>query len=390
MCKFVGLPAGVRGILSHMYSMRSVALSALLGGFIFTPLFAFAQTSTTTAEQPVSQLQQQIDQLIRDRMNSMPTTEEIRASSIRNYLEVKTIPETPGPSEMVRVSIESYLTDLNKATISWSLNGKVVDRGVGRKSFSFQNGPSGKTTRLTISITTNAGEYITKEFSWNPVGLTILWEADTYTPPFYKGKALLTAQANVKAVAIPDNTDGQNALSAGNFVYVWEKDGVVVSESSGYGKNFFSFTAPKPYGDAKVKVKASSVNNSINSETRVNLSLSQPVILFYEKSPLLGVLYNQPFGSETTLSKKEFTVVAEPYFFSREASETPAFKYDWAVNNKATQSYGRSITLRNDTGVKGESAISLSMRGLKQTFQNASKELRVQFTGGETSDRPIF
>ena len=184
MCKFVGLPAGVRGILSHMYSMRSVALSALLGGFIFTPLFAFAQTSTTTAEQPVSQLQQQIDQLIRDRMNSMPTTEEIRASSIRNYLEVKTIPETPGPSEMVRVSIESYLTDLNKATISWSLNGKVVDRGVGRKSFSFQNGPSGKTTRLTIPITTNAGEYITKEFSGNPVGLTILWEADTYTPPF--------------------------------------------------------------------------------------------------------------------------------------------------------------------------------------------------------------
>lgn len=378
------------GILTNMYSMRSVALSALLGGFIFAPLFTFAQTSTTTAEQPVSQLQQQIDQLIRDRMNSMPTAGEIRASSISNYLEVKTVPENPGPSEMVSVSIESYLADLNKSTISWSLNGKVVDRGIGRKSFSFQNGLSGKTTRLTISITTNAGENITKELSWNPVGLTILWEADTYTPPFYKGKALLTAQANVKAVAIPDNTDGQNALSAGNFVYVWEKDGTVVSESSGYGKNFLSFTAPKPYGDAKVKVKASSVNNSINSETRVSLSLSQPIILFYEKNPLLGVLYNQPFGSETTLSKKEFTVVAEPYFFSSETSEVPTIKYDWSVNNKTTQSYGRTITLRNDTGEKGESVVSLSMRGLKQTFQNASKELRVHFTGGESAERPIF
>lgn len=370
--------------------MRSIALSALLGGFICAPLFAFAQTSTTTAEQPVSQLQQQIDQLIQDRMRSMPTIEDIRASSIRNYLEIKTVPENPGPSEMVRVSIESYLTDLSKATISWTLNGKVVDRGIGRKSFSFQNGPSGKTTRLTISIATNAGENVTKELSWDPIGLTILWEADTYTPPFYKGKALLTAQANVKSVAIPDNTNGQNALSAGSLVYVWEKDGVVASEFSGYGKNFLSFTAPKPYGDAKVKVRASSVNNSINSETRVNLSLSQPVILFYEKNPILGVLYNQPFGAETTLSKKEFTVVAEPYFFSRETSEVPTIKYDWAVNNKSTQSYGRSITLRNDTGEKGESVVSLSMRGLKQTFQNASKELRVHFTGGESADRPMF
>lgn len=373
-----------------MYSMRIIVLSALLGGIVAAPVFAFAQTATTTAEQPKSELQQQIDQLISDRMKFMPSLSEVRAKSIRDYLDIKTVPQNPGPLETVRVSVESYLSDLNKATIVWSLNGKVLDRGIGKKSFSFQNGPSGKTTRLTISITTNGGEYITKELSWNPVGLTILWEADTYTPPFYRGKALLSSQANVRAVAIPDNTDGQNALSAGNFVYIWEKDGAVVSDVSGYAKNSFSFTAPKPYGDAKVKVRASSVNSAINSETRVDLSLSQPFILFYEKSPLLGVLYNQPFGADTTLSKKEFSVNAEPYYFSNETSETSTLVYDWAVNGKSTQNYGRTITLRNDTGAKGDSVVSLAMHGLKQTFQMANSDLRVHFTGGETSGRPIF
>lgn len=373
-----------------MYLMRSVALSALLSGFIFTPLFAFAQTSATTADKQVSQLQQQIDQLVNSRLDKLPKMEDMRSNAIRDYLSVETTPKNPGAKEEVTVSIESYLTDLNKATISWSIGGKLVDSGIGKKTFSFENGLSGETTRLTISIETNAGENVSKELSWTPVGLTILWEANTYTPPFYKGKALLTAQASVKAVAIPDNTDGQNALSAGNFVYIWTKDNKKVSEASGYGRNSFVFTAPKPYGSAKVSVKASSVDTDINSETRVNLSLSKPFILFYEKNLLVGTLYSRSLSAETTLNKKDYTIVAEPYFFSNEDGTTATLEYDWMINGKSTQNYGRSITLRNDTGEKGESAVSLSMRGIKQTFQNASNGIVVRFTGGETADRPIF
>jgi len=384
----------VCGILDYMYPMRTITLRTILGGFLcvplFAPLFVFAQTTaTTTAEQPVSQLQQQIDQLMSDRMSKMPTLEEVRTSSILNYLEVKTVPQNPGPIEVVQVSVESYLTDLNKATIEWSVDGKVVERAIGRKVFSFQNGPSGKTTRLTISITTNAGEVITKRLSWSPVGITILWEADTYTPPFYRGKALLTAEASVRAVAIPDNTAGQNALSAGNLVYVWEKDGAVVSGSSGYGKNSFSFTGPRPYERANVKVRASSVNDAMSSETRVDISLSQPFVLFYEKHPLLGVWYNRPFETDVTLNKKEFSISAEPYFFSNESSDVATLSHVWAVNGKSVQNYGRTITLRNDTGVKGDSAVSLAMRGLKQTFQSASQNLRVHFEQ-DTASRPTF
>lgn len=374
-----------------MRHLRVTTLCLIIVGFLCAPFFVFAQT-TTTAVQPTqgtSELQRQIDQLMQGRLDMLPKIEDTRTSAIRDNLDIKTTPQKPGPLETVRVSIESYLSDLNKATIGWALNGKLIERGIGRKVFSFQNGPSGKTTRLTISITTNTGDSLIKEISWNPFGLTVLWEADTYTPPFYRGKALLTAQAKVRAVALPDNMGGQNALDAGNLVYVWEKDGTKISEASGYGKNSFFFSGPKPYERMNVKVSASSVNDTINSDTRINLPLSQPFILFYEKHPLLGVWYNRPFDTNITLSRKEFSMSAEPYFFSSETSETPALKYDWAINGNATQNYGRTITLRNDTGGKGDSAISLAMRSIRQTFQSASQELLVHFTE-DTASRPTF
>ena len=313
----------------------------------------------------------------------------MQANAIRDYLEVKTVPQNPNPDETVRVSIESYLSDLNKAMIVWSLDGKTASQGIGKKTFSFQNGPSGKTTRLAISITTNAGDVVVKELSWNPLGITVLWEADTYVPPFYKGKALPTAQANVRAVALPNNTSGQNALAAGNFVYVWEKDGTVVSDASGYAKNFFTFAAPKPYGDAYVKVRVSSTNDAIKSETRVDIPLFQPFILFYEKHPLLGVWYNRPFGTDITLNRREFSMSAEPFFFSNERSDAPTLKYDWSTNGNAVQNYGHTITLRNDIGGKGDSSISLAMRNFRQTFQSANQALMVHFTE-DTGTRPTF
>lgn len=372
-----------------MPSLRFFVVSIL-----FTlPFFVFAQTATTTAEQPsqeASALQQQIEQLTASRINMLPQLTDIRSKAIYDYMDVKITPSNPGPNEKVRITIESYLTNLDKATISWYLDGIIAEQGVGKTSFTFQNGPSGKTTTLIVSILTNGGERITQKYFWTPVGITLLWEADTYTPPFYRGKALLSAQAWTKMVAFPDNTGSQNALSAGNFVYVWQKSGRAAPEASGYGKNTFSFVGPKPYDETNIKVRVSSTDDTINSESRVYLSLSDPFILFYEKNPLLGVWYNKTLGTGTTLNKKELSVSAEPYFFSNERGDAPSLRYTWSVNGEGVQNYGRTITLRNDTEKEGRSLLSLSMRGIKKTFQSATKDLQINFNESSKSSRPTF
>lgn len=380
-----------------MYRMHTLLLSTLLGGILCAPLFVFAQTSTststTTAEQSTQAdiiLQEQIRQINESRLNLLSKIENATPNAIQDLLDVKVSPKNPGPNEQVNVKIESYLSDMNKAMIIWSLNGRVTLKGTGKTSFSFQNGDSGETTRLSVSVLTNSGEKINKDLSWTPVGVTIFWEADTYTPPFYRGKPLLSPQARVKVVATPNSVVSQNALGHGNLVYIWEKGGSPVPEASGYGKNSFLFVGPKPYDDTNVRVRVSSVDDTIISEARVYLSVSNPFILFYDKHPLLGVLYNQPMGTLVNLTNKEISLSSEPYFFSNERGETASIKYLWSINGSTVQNSGRTITLRNDTETKGSSVVSLSMRGTKQSFQTASRSVVVNFTELPTTNRPIF
>lgn len=409
-----------------MYQMRTLALGALLGGILCTPFFIFAQGIGTTAGmttteeiaagvliaqqalasstamidvvklreeadkalEGVQNLQTDIDKFIEEKTQQILAPSEIQKKAISDYLDVKINPKSPGPNESVHISIESYLTDLYKATMAWSLNGKVVSRGLGKMAFDFQNGPSGKTTRVSLTVTTNTGSTVTKEFSFTPVGITILWEADTYTPPFYKGKALMVPQAKVRVAAVPD-TASAGTLGAGNFVYTWKKNDTVWTDASGYGKNVFSFVGPIPMSKTDVRVAISSLDDKTNSEIRIDVPLSRPFILFYEKHPLLGVLYNRPLDTEYALDKKEFSISAEPYFFSNEDPRTPTLKYSWTINGKAAQQHSRTITVRNDTGEKGDSSIALAMRGITKTFQNASQKLTVR-SSGEEAGLPTF
>lgn len=385
--------------------MRTVALGALLGGILCTPFFIFAQATdpaqdeaafsaaeqaTAEAIQNVKKYQDDLTKLIEERTQQILQPAEITKKTISDYLDIKINPKNPGPNETVTVMVESYLSDLQKATISWALDGKVISRGsgVGKTVFIFQNGPSGRTTRVSVTITTNTGDTITKQLLFKPIGVTILWEADTYTPPFYKGKALMTPQARVRVAAVPDLAS-VDTLGAGNFVYTWKKNGTVDTGASGYGKNIYQFIGPIPLTSTNIRVTASSLDDSMKSEMRVDIPLSRPFILFYEKHPLLGVLYNKPFSTEHNLGGKELSISAEPYFFSNERSNVSTINYNWTVNGIPVQNYGRTITLRNDTGAKGDSVVSLAMRGIKQTFQNASKDLKMHFAE-ETVGRPTF
>lgn len=353
--------------------------------FLFFILFAFpafiSLQAATTTPQTTEEMQQRMEDMVqRSGVGSLLDLNKIRGNSIAEYLNVRTSPQNPKPGETVRVSIESYLTDLNKATIGWTVNGKLLSQGIGYTSFSFPVTSSSGTTKLVISIVTNTGDTITREFSFNPVGLTVLWEANTYTPPFYKGKPLITPQARVRAIAIPNEINTKNALNAGTLAYVWKQDGVASENTSGYGKNSFVFTSPRPYEKTKVSVSASSLDDSINSEFKLAIPVTNPFILFHEDHPLLGIWYNRPLGKDLSLTKKEFSLRAEPYFFSKEIRGQSSLSYNWELNGQTVNNPGRSITLRNDAGTKGDSSLAFAMSGRQKTFQTAEQSLAIHFT----------
>ena len=310
------------------------------------PFFVFAQTA------PSSTYQDAINKLLAEKEKIQLQQSEAQKNILGEYLDVKTSPPIPAPDVPVTITIESYLTDLYKANISWSVDGKILSRGLGRTSFTFQNGKSGKTTTVSVIIITNTGERVSRDFYFKPLGVTIMWEADTYTPPFYRGKAMMVPQANIRIVATPDT---KGPLETSDLVYTWRKDEYVDPTHSGYGKNSFSFAGPKPLTNTKIALNVSSLDSSAESEMQIYLPQIRPFVLFYEKDPLLGTMYNKPIGSAFSLDKKELSVSAEPYFFSNERGDAPSIKYAWQVNGKSITNYGRVITLRNDGGEKGKS-----------------------------------
>ncbi|MFZ2523593.1 MAG: hypothetical protein WAW92_04380, partial [Minisyncoccia bacterium] len=153
------------------------------------------------------------------------------------------VPESPGSYQKVFVRLNSYITDINSANISWTLNGQIKASGLGIKTFDFMTGSLNSESNLIVTIQTREGFVLTKTAKIRPLDVDLLWQADSYVPPFYKGKAMFSHENQITFVAIPHilNSAGQE-VNPKNLIYKWTKDSIVMDSQSGYGKNTVTIT----------------------------------------------------------------------------------------------------------------------------------------------------
>ena len=143
------------------------------------------------------------------------STQTTTQSSINERIEFTIDPVYPKPGSQVAVTIEAYGIDLNTSNISWTVDGKVAREGKGEKILSTTAGKEGSVTTIEATITPSGGETIKKRFFINPQTVDIIWEARTYTPPFYKGKSAYTPYQGVVFDAMP-NLVNINGVSIGS------------------------------------------------------------------------------------------------------------------------------------------------------------------------------
>src|SRR3989344_1441328 len=63
----------------------------------------------------------------------------------------------------------------------------------------------------------------------------LLWQGETYTPPFFEGRSLWSNQSRVTIVAVPQGLGNASALN-----YRWTKNDTVLGSLSGVGKSLLS------------------------------------------------------------------------------------------------------------------------------------------------------
>lgn len=304
-------------------------------------------------------------------------------AQVRNTDIVLSIsPENPGSNQSVTATLSSYSIDLDKANISWTVNSQNSSVGIGKKTFFFKTGTSGSPMTLTANIDTVDGQSISKTAIVTPADVDMLYEAyDAYTPPFYRGRALIPSQGTFKVVAMPNLVNQSGAINAGNLSYAWTQDGTPQPDSSGWGKNYLIFQNSYLDKSNTANVVVSDITGNNSAEGNITLQTTNPKILFYENDPSLGIKWETSLSDGFKVNPNGETIVAAPYFFSPRDINSSDLTFDWSLNGQPidTPTPKNVLSIKPTSGQSGDATINLAVNNINTLFQSLSKQIQVSF-----------
>lgn len=299
-------------------------------------------------------------------------------------LQIRTSPENPKSFETVNLFIESFGRNLDNSEISWTVNGKTVKKGIGEKSISIKTGGAGVITTVYVSLKTNDNSSVlTKTIKIIPAEVALVWEAvDSYTPPFYKSKALHSRGGIVVISAIP-NIVGTNGISIkpSQLIYTWSKNGTILGSKSGYGKQSLVVSEDSYVRDGDIiSVEVKSKDETLTASNSIAISPIDPLIILYEDNPLYGKMQNKAVSDNLNLTSSEISLEAEPYYFSTKNPEKN-LQFYWLMNGNTIlpPEKQNEIVLRKPAGVSGLSEISLQIQHNNAVLQGAKNFLTITY-----------
>ncbi len=291
---------------------------------------------------------------------------------------IDVVPFNPAPRENTNITLKSYENNLDSVLITWSVDGKKVSSGIGKKSFSV-NAPEAGSEIIVVATIFLSESAIETKIIVRPVVMVLLWQAnDSYVPPFYKGKALPAPDSEVKVVAMPEV---KNNVLPQNMTYYWKKDYTNSVDGSGYGKNFFLYINDYLENSNNISMTASTVDQKYSFDANINIGMIEPKILFYKKNDRLGTIWQNSLADRHKIQEKEM-VEAVPYFISPKEIQNPTLIWSWFINDSLINlaSFRKNLMpLSVEAGTHGISRLRLDIENQDKIFQTISKEVDIEF-----------
>ena len=311
---------------------------------------------------------------------TIPLFASAQFSGVGEPVQFTLRPERPAPYDSVEISLESFVTDLSTAEITWVVNDRVVGSGSERR-ISVNAGPAGGSVKVVARIRAADGSTYSQELRLRPAEVTLLWQSEGYAPPFYRGKTLAPFEGRVTVVALPLLTRDDGAvLNPRELIYSWSENDEPVAESSGVGKNTFVFRGRVPIRPVDVSVVVTSRDKTLVAEARDSISTTPPALLLYENHPRYGIRFNRAISSRVVLEEDELRISAVPFFFETEARDGGSVRYEWTLNFLPRPAEAASsITLRRAGDAGGESVVSLTAQEATRLFQAGRAQTTVTF-----------
>ncbi len=299
-----------------------------------------------------------------------------------NFVFIRLSPENPGPNTNVTVSASYSQGNIDAMSISWYLNNKQMATGTGKKDFTFKTGNTGESTTVRIDVETNEYGTLSKEIIVLPNTLEVLWEANTYTPPFYKGKALPTSKSLVRVVSLPRFVSGNTVIDPNNVIYVWKNGYFKNQNASGFGKNVYVYKTSYTFNDDEITISATTQDGNISITKVVPINVYEPQIVFFENKPLQGVRYENAFTNVFNYRESEVTIHAVPFFFSLSDLNKNNTSFLWMLDAKKLETdpdNKAEFTLKKPEKGKGQYQLRLDINNKGYDLQTASNKLTLSY-----------
>lgn len=317
----------------------------------------------------------------------MPASAQVNLTGT-SALTISSAPAYPTPDSVVQLTAESPLLDLQDSTIAWTVNGTSAGSG---RSINVTLGPLGKPANVSVSVSGPSGND-SASLTMIPTSIDLLWEADSYVPPFYKGRAAPGSNSTIRVLAIPHFIDASgDAVPSSDIDFTWKLNGATDEALSGVGESSASFPAAVLYDSDTIDVVARTENGSLSGEASATIRTGDPELVLYEDDPLFGIMYHQALSQSSTASESETSFAAVPYFANTTSANDPSIAYDWTVNGSSVAPDPEDpseITINAQSS--GVADVTLSLSDPSDPFFSASGEWQIGFSGPASASTGIF
>ena len=323
----------------------------------------------------------QIPKIVQDILN-MSTTTPLGAprqipklpNPLVQPLSIVVTPASPSPGESVNVEAHVLTFDADRANFVWTVDG--VSRsdlsGFGKNIFTFTAGNVGSGKRVSVRVEPTGEPSVSASQTIYITDLSLTWTAHTYTPKWYKGKALPVPNAKITIAAIPTFIIDDATIPANRLIYTWEIDGYRVLK--GIGKQVLELKQPEQSWDTQtVLLNVQDASRRIQKEIRIGIASQQTHAVIYQTLPLGGIEFRRGTSVSPAIAPGVIDLQVEPFFFNKVSRYD--LSYQWSVQNIIASSSPKNpflLTLDAQQLPSSDVPISVFVRDTDTSVPSAS------------------
>jgi hypothetical protein len=142
-----------------------------------------------------------------------------------NGLDLSLSTDNPIPEQNITITAKSFSIDINSATLTWIIDGKIIQKGIGMTTLETKAPSLGKENRVLVTAVNSNGISFNSTITISSGSIDLIIENNGYTPATFRGKIPTSYQNNVNIIAYPHLADSKGIeYDPKTLIYQWKKN----------------------------------------------------------------------------------------------------------------------------------------------------------------------